>query len=117
MEARFCTVLTHNRKLYEALPDGKKKEYILFGKPKAEGLMHLSGKMGLKDEIYWYEDHCLVRSEKIQQEYGYEGLRGLKEEGDYWLVLFGGGTIVAVDKKGFRQGRPEKFPDFIKGKM
>lgn len=117
MEARFCTVVTHNRKLYESLPEGRKKEYVLFGRPKAEKLLRLSGKMGLKDEIYWYEDRCLVRSEKIRQEHRYEGLRELKEEGDYWLVMFAGGVTVPVEKKGFRQGRPEKFADFIREKI
>lgn len=110
METRFCTVLAHELELYKNMPGGEKKK-------KAEQLLTASGKAGKKEEMYWEETCCRIHGEHIEQEFSYEGLRGIQEKERYFLVLFGGGAVVAVDKKGFRQGKPDRFAAFIREKL
>lgn len=80
--------------------------------------MRQAGKaQGDKEEIYWYDDCCVIEAEDITSRYQYTGLKKIREEEKYIFLTFGGKIIVMVDKDEFRKGKPEKFKKFIEEKM
>lgn len=70
-----------------------------------------------KEEIYWYEDYCVIESEEVTNRYRYDGLRKIQEGEKYIFLIFGGNVIVPAGKDGFRKGKPEKFKKFLEGKI
>ena len=76
-----------------------------------------SGKAGEKEEVYWFEDHCIIQTADYAGKFCYTGLRRIVEEEHYYFLYFGGDRYIPADKNGFRTGRPEKFLKFVQSKI